>query len=289
VPPFTIAICTRNRPAQLRRALAAVGTGHFEVIVVDQGDEPVDGVGSGAPPVRLVRDDGRGLSRARNLATAQATTEWIVFVDDDCLLAPGFTSELPRVLAEYPEVAFVSPHVEPGAAPSPDHLPAAARPVPVERIRSGRWTRPNQVGFGVCMVVRRAVALRLGGWDERFGAGVAEFPASEDIDFNYRLLRAGERCLATPRLRCRHDEWRTPADTVQLYEGYAASWAGCAIKHLRTGDLMGGLWLWTTGAWSIVRLGLTAWRHRSSVRAGAAEAQVRGYLRGSAVAIRRRW
>ena len=115
------------------------------------------------------------------------------------------------------------------------------------------------------------------------------FPASDDVDFNYRLLRAGERCLATPRLRCRHDEWRTSEDTVRLYGGYASAWAGCAIKHLLTGDVLGGLWLWGAGAWSIMRLALSAGRHRSGVRAGAARAQVRGYLRGSVLAARRRW
>jgi GT2 family glycosyltransferase len=289
VPSFSVAICTRNRPQQLRRALASIDGDDVEIIVVDQGDQPVDGAVDLGPRVRRIHDAGRGLSRARNLAAGSATTDWLIFVDDDCLLAPGFIAELEAVVADHQDVSFISPHVDPGVAPSPDHLPAAARPVLAEQVRSGRWTRPNQVGFGVCMIVRRDVVAALGGWDERFGPGVAVFPASDDVDFNYRLLRAGERCLATPRLRCRHDEWRTADDTVRLYGGYAAAWAGFAVKHARTGDGLGGLWLWGVGLWSIVRLALGAARHGSVVRSAAARAQGRGYLRGTVEALRRRW
>ncbi len=284
-----MAICTRNRPEQLRRALGSLATSGIETIVVDQGDEPVDGLIEVGTGVRVLRDPGRGLSRARNLAAAHSDSEWLMFMDDDCLLSPEFMTRLQALIVEYPGVAFISPHVDPGVAPSPGHLPAAARPVLVEQLREGRWTRPNQIGFGVCMIVRRDVVAQLGGWDERFGPGIAAFPASDDVDFNYRLLRAGGRCLATPRLRCTHDEWRTSDDTVRLYGGYARAWAGFAIKHVRTGDLLGGLWLWGAGAWSIVRLALGAARHRSPVRASAARAQSRAYLGGTLLALRRRW
>ncbi len=95
--------------------------------------------------------------------------------------------------------------------------------------------------------------------------------------------------MATPELRCRHDEWRSPEDSIHLYGGYAAAWAGFAVKHLRTGDRLGGSWLWVIGAANIARLALSGIRHRSDVRRRAARAQGQAYLAGTALAARRRW
>jgi GT2 family glycosyltransferase len=139
------------------------------------------------------------------------------------------------------------------------------------------------------MAVRRDVAGRLGGWDERLGAGTPEFPAAEDMDFNYRLLRAGEAALVTPRMRAHHDQWRTHDETVRLYEGYARSWAAFAMKHVRTGDRRGGLWLWSIGVRSQTRMWASAVRHRSRLRARVGAAQTRGLLGGTLRGLARAW
>lgn len=291
---LTVAVCTRNRPRHLARtldALVAQTRQDFDVLVVDQSDEPDPALERTArlASLRVIQDPRRGLSRARNLAWASVDTKWIAFVDDDCLLAPDWVEQFAEVVTAHPHVDFVAGHVEPTNLAPGDGLAAAARPVGTERIRDGRWIRPNAIGFGVCMVVLRDAVVRLRGWDERMGAGVPELPAAEDVDFNYRLLRAGGTALATPRLRAAHDQWRTPGETVALYRGYGRSWAGFAMKHLRTGDVLGGLWLWLLGLESIVRLLAGGIRHRRRLRAVIAVLQLREYWRGTALGAARRW
>ena len=291
----TVAICTRDRPEQARAAVAALDAQSrqdFSVLVVDQSTRPDAALARRAvadPRLTVVPDAGRGLSRSRNLAWRAAETEWVAFVDDDCLLAPDWIEELHRAITAHPEVDFVTGHVGTGPEPSGDHVAAAARPVGTEQVVSGRWVAPARLGFGVCMVLRRSVVAALDGWDERFGAGVPEFPAGEDVDFNYRFLRGGGIGLATPRLQAVHDQWRTGDETVRLYRGYAVAGAAFPVKHLRTGDPLGGAWLWLSHSAEVVRLMLSAVRHRSRLRARIATAQIAGAAEGTARALARRW
>lgn len=288
---LTVVICTRNRSEQLAETLACLQAQtcrEFEILVVDQSDAP-DPRPSDEARLRILRDEQRGLSRARNLALATTRSEWIAFIDDDCHVEPDWAAELTVAIARHPQVDFITGHVDEGDAPEGDHVAAAARPVSVERVIRGRWTSPEKLGYGVMMVVRRRTAERLGGWDERMGAGTSPFPAAEDLDFAFRLLRAGGCALTTPSIRGRHQQWRTPAQTVELYRGYARSDAAFAVKHLRTGDVLGGLWIGVRSVQEILRLFASAVRHRSALRLRVALARSRGFAAGGISALRRAW
>lgn len=290
-----MAVCTRDRPQLAERTLRALlDQDHdgFPVLVVDQsakGGRGVAGIAEAGGRVTVVRDRGRGLSRARNVAWRRLDADWIVFVDDDCIVEPGWAAALHEELAAHPDADFVSGHVGAGGAPGGDYRPVTTYPVDRPRRRAGAWTRPYLIGFGVCMAVRRSAIERLGGWDERLGAGVPDFPASEDMDFNYRLLRAGGVAYSTPRVRSSHHQWRRKDELPPLWRGYMAAWAAFSVKHLRTGDVAGGLWLWTVGLVDTARVFVGAFRRRSRLSWHIAVARLCGYLAGTRKALARRW
>ena len=294
---FTVVICTRDRPDHVLATLDALDAQTeraHRTLIVDQSARPHDALAArvdGDELVELLLDDGRGLSRARNLAWARVTTPWVVYLDDDCRPEPTWEVELSHVLREHDDVGFVSGHVSGEARPAGgDYLEVTAFPVHDEQVRAGRWTRPWLIGFGVCMAVRRTDIEQLGGWDERLGVGSEQgFPAGEDMDFNYRFLRAGGRALATPRVRASHEQWRSTAELAPLYERYMAGWCGFAMKHLRSGDPLGGLWLWSLGLLDLSRMTASALRRRSTFRAAVARAKLRGLVRGTWQGVRFPW
>src|ERR671913_1812143 len=87
----------------------------FEVIVVDDGStddtkEVASAYALEDSKVRLVRQQNRGLAGARNRGLAEASGEYVVFLDsDDRLLGEALEVGV-RELEFHPECAFVSGH-----------------------------------------------------------------------------------------------------------------------------------------------------------------------------------
>jgi GT2 family glycosyltransferase len=293
--PFTVVVCTRDRAALLSGTLDALlgqAGSAFPVLVVDQSDQPDAALArraAGEPRLELVADGGQGLSRARNIGSRRAASEWVAFVDDDCVPEPGWAQRLAIVLTSAPEgVEIVSGHVD-APVPEADYVPASAFGVERSALVRGRFRHPGRAGFGVCMAVRRTAIERLGGWDERLGPGVPRFPAADDMDFNYRLLRSGGVALLTPEVRSRHLQWRTPGELGPLYRGYLRAWSGFAMKQLRGGDVAGGLWLWTIGLVDFLDMLASALGRRSRLRLRLALAKLRGLAEGTVAGLRTRW
>jgi GT2 family glycosyltransferase len=293
---FVVVICTRDRPQHLCNALVALDAQtrrDFGIVVVDQSQQHDEHLALRAardPRLTVMRDSGRGLSRARNLAWRATRNEWVVYMDDDCLPEPDWAQRLGEAFAEHPDVVFVSGEVL-GRNPGPgvEGLEYSVFRVDQPELLEGRWVWPQRLGFGVCHAVRRSMIEKVGGWDERLGPGAPDFPASDDMDFNFRVLRAGGIAYVTPRVRSHHDQWRSGGGTVTLFEGYMASWAGFAVKTMRSGDLLSGLWLWGFGVADIVRMVASATKHRSRFRLRVAAAKARGLQRGTRAAVARRW
>jgi GT2 family glycosyltransferase len=290
---LSVAVCTRNRSHQLHAALDdLLSAGDFPVVVVDQSDvEDARLLERARSDDRLtvVTDHGRGLSRARNLAVRATAGSWIAFVDDDCRVERDWAAELVAFLRSHPDADFVSGSVLEGEHGEDEYLPVTTSPVDRERRIEGRWVRPWELGFGVCMAVRRTTVDRLGGWDERLGPGVPDFPAADDMDFNWRLLRSGGVAYLTPRVRAVHEQWRSREQLGPLYRGYMRAWTGFSMKHLRRRDVAGGIWLWLLGAQDAVRMLASAARRRSRFRLVIAVYKLEGLAVGTVKGALRRW
>lgn len=292
---LVIAVCTRNRAEQLHdtldRLLALDGP-PVPMLVVDQsdhGDRRLAGRAAADPRLDILRDGGRGLSRARNLAVGATQEAWIVFVDDDCRLEADWACGLVELVQRHPDADFVSGQVLATRRDDADYLAVTTFEVDRERRIAGARVRPWEIGFGVCMAVRRAAIERLDGWDERLGPGAPDFPAADDMDFNWRLLRSGGVAYVTPRLRAFHEQWRSPRELGPLYAGYMSAWMGFSMKHLRGGELRDGIWLWSLGLRDMVRMFASAGRRRSRLRLYVALHKLRGLVSGTAKGALRRW
>jgi GT2 family glycosyltransferase len=290
---FAVALATRNRPAAIMGVLDTLERqrGSFEVVIVDQSDPPdteLEARVSASPRLHLVRDEGVGLARARNVGWRSTGATWIAFLDDDTPPDPDWAEHLREELEADPDADMVSGTVELRGAADGDYGGLGAFVVEEPQVVSGRWTRPWRVAGGIA-TIRRSTIERLGGWDERFGAGSPDFPASEDMDFNYRLTRSGGSVYLTPRVRVGHEQWRAGHQVLEVYAAYNRAWGGIVVKQLRTGDPLGAAMLTAgrlRGIWKIVK---SAARGRSSARLGLARAELAGFLRGARTALRRSW
>jgi histidinol-phosphate phosphatase family protein len=153
----------------------------FDVVIPTAGRpslEPLLERLAGLPGrVIVVRDDGRrGPAAARNRGWRQSQADWVVFLDDDVLPAPGWLDRLAEDLRRPVDGSQGRIVVPP---------PAARRPTDWERnvagLEDARWATAD-------MAVRRAALAAVGGFDERFPRAYRE-----DADLALRLLDAGFR------------------------------------------------------------------------------------------------
>jgi glycosyltransferase involved in cell wall biosynthesis len=221
-PKISIVVATYNRPdalALVLRALAAQRAGNFEVLVADDGSGPetaavVARLAPGLPyPCRHIwqRDDGFRLAMVRNRATVEATGDYLIFLDGDCLPLPDFVTQHRRMAVPGWFVTGNRIQLSQGLTHRTieaslalwnwsrlDWIRARLRDdinllVPLLRMRNRSRPKPDWVGAQGCNIaVWRADYLAVNGFDEAFfGWGY------EDSDFVHRLIVSGCRRRAT--------------------------------------------------------------------------------------------
>ena len=149
---FSVVIPLYNKAryvASAVRSVLAQTLPPHEVIVVDDGSTDhgafvVEAIED--PRVRLVRQDNAGVSRARNNGIAQATGDWIAFLDADDWYHPEMLSALAQAHQACPEADLLGagfrtvPHLF-GADPEPWPVTEAFFEVEVVDDLRQRWMR----------------------------------------------------------------------------------------------------------------------------------------------------
>jgi succinoglycan biosynthesis protein ExoM len=134
-PHITVCICTYKRPDMLKRALEALrdldsrdlesdGQFTYSIVVVDndraESGRAVAEAFAASSPVKLkyCPEPQPGIARARNCAVANATGEFLAFIDDDEFANPGWLRNLLETQRKYQSdgvLAPVDPYFDAGA------------------------------------------------------------------------------------------------------------------------------------------------------------------------------
>lgn len=252
---LSVVICTQDRADSLSRCLASLAAQRQapgEIVVVDNS-----ATGSAAatcrafPQVRYVHEPRPGLSVARNRGLSEVRRDLVAFTDDDVELHPGWTGALVAAF-DAAEVDAVTGVVLPAVLDTPaqnafEHQLGGFTQHFVPILFDGRFFDETlaagpqvwRIGAGANMAFRRSVFDRVGGFDERLGAGAAG--CSEDSEIWYRILAAGGACLYDPRAVVFHHhraDWGGLRRQVRAYiRGHVAALVVQADRHGHQGNL----------------------------------------------------
>jgi len=155
-----------------------------EIIVVDDGstDDSAAIASRLDSRIQVIRQPNRGESAARNVGLKAATSDYVLFLDADDLLAPDAIRRVAAAVAGAPDAVAVMGTSSFGDSPE---TPLQHWPTP-----STFFPTIIQTNFGPphCFFTPRALAVAIGGFAE-------DLHKSEDWDFWARIALAGARLV----------------------------------------------------------------------------------------------
>jgi hypothetical protein len=168
---------------QLTACLARQTFRNFETIVIDDGstDSATQAkLASLGPDIRVVHQENRGLSAARNTGFLEARAELVMILDCDDQLEPTYLQETFDVLESAPaEVGFAFTY---------GRMVGALHGIDRKYFNEFDELFKNVLGYS--MLIRKAAWRKAGGYDVNMCDGY------EDWEFNIRLIAAGYRGIA---------------------------------------------------------------------------------------------
>lgn len=257
LPPATVAVCTRDRPDDLRRclhALIAHVDPRHELLVVDNApssDAARRVVAACGDRVRYETATRPGLNRARNHALRTARHDIVAFIDDDAVAAPGWLTHLLRPFA-VPLVQCVTGLTLPLVLDTPAQI-WFERYAPFARGLDARVydfetlapLHAGKAGAGVNMALRRSVLDHIGPFDEALDAGTPTLSGG-DTDMFIRILAAGYRIVYEPAALSRHHHRATWSALRHVLFGYGVGSYAVLSHHLlrREPAALQVMWQW---------------------------------------------
>ena len=285
VSTVSILLCTRNRAAFLRETLASLAGVDVppgilcELLVVDNAstDDTAQVAQQAALPfpVRVVREERRGLSHARNAGMAAARGDIFLWTDDDLRFPPHWIEGMTRpILSGAADVVA-------GGVRIPAHL---TRPwlVPghVGRLASTETIDPDnpEEMVGANMAFGRHVLEKVPAFDPELGAGA--LGQGEETLFAWQVREAGFRLAAALDVAVEHH-----------FDPERITRAGLLDAAAKTGRTLGYLlWHWQHERprfphlrLFVCRVGLAAWRLTHPPRPDRADLGETDWLRRAAL------
>ena len=217
VPAISVVVPTFNRCAILRKTLLALASQtlppeQFEVVVADDGssDDTLVMLGGFRAPfaLRVLRQPHGGANAARNLAIGAARGEIVLVTGDDMIPEPGFLEAHLRFHRTHPSeldavLGFIDWSPEITVTPFMRHIvsPEGAQQFAFHLLRDAspdfRFFYTSNVSVKRSLLARQPMLF-----DPDF-----TYPAFDDTELGYRLVRQGMRIHFEPRaVTCHHHQ-----------------------------------------------------------------------------------
>jgi len=183
---FSVIIPTCNRNALLRKCLNLLAPGNqmvmgfdYEVIVSDDSSNDISKllIEEKYNWVKWTQGPKRGPAANRNNGAKYAKGEWLIFIDDDCLPDLYLIDQFYKAITDNKSIEVFE-----GCIKADRECRSFIEESPINETGGYLWS---------CnFMINNNLFKNMQGFDEGF-----PFPAMEDVELNYRLLKAGKEIL----------------------------------------------------------------------------------------------
>jgi glycosyltransferase involved in cell wall biosynthesis len=225
-PRISVVICAYNAERTIRPCLESLRTlryPNYEVIVVNDGstDQTLQ-IAQEFSEVRIIAQENRGLSAARNVGSAAAAAEIIAFTDSDCVVDPDWLTYLALTFTTGGFVAVGGPNLPPPEDSRTAACVASSPGGPTHVLLNDEVAEHIP---GCNMAFRKDVLDKVGGFDPVFRA------AGDDVDLCWRLQNEGHVIGFSAAALVWHFRRNTVTAYLKQQMGYGAAEALLYFKH----------------------------------------------------------
>ncbi|MGE5529467.1 MAG: glycosyltransferase [Patescibacteria group bacterium] len=246
---FTLIICSYNGEQRLAKAVEGVlgqegyASRVARLVLVDNnstdGTEAVmRAYAKSRPEAVYVKETAQGLAYARLAGLRHVETEWLVYLDDDNIMAPTWLTEAAGFIASHPRLGALNGAVIPRLDFTPGSLQTAllrryykyltCTHLARRDIDPARTRHPLGWMFGAGLLLRAEPVKELAreGWLRNVGRRGADLYCGDDVELCAYVKRRGYELLYHPGMVMEHligPERLTRDYLSRLYAGYVES------------------------------------------------------------------
>src|SRR5262245_18321778 len=233
-PKMSVVICAYNAERTMQaclESLRALRYPSYEIIVVNDGspDHTLE-IAQQFPQARIISQENKGLSAARNVGIEAATGDIVAFTDSDCVVDPDWLTYLAYTFREGGYVAVGGPNLPPPEESRTAACVAASPGGPTHVLLNDEVAEHIP---GCNMAFRKDVLQAIGGFDPVFRA------AGDDVDLCWRLQNQGHVIGFSPAAMVWHFRRNTVKAYLKQQMGYGAAEALLYFKHPYRFNLLG--------------------------------------------------
>jgi len=225
-PKISVVVCAYNAESTMDACLASLqGLRYpaYEIVVVNDGSRDRTGqIADSYEGVRVIHQENRGLSAARNVGIASARGEIVAFTDSDCVADPDWLYYLAATFISSGLPAVGGPNLPPPEDSFVASCVAASPGGPLHVLLDDEEAEHIP---GCNMAFRREVLEEINGFDPIFRS------AGDDVDLCWRIQERGHRIGFSPAAMV----WHFRRNTVQAYigqqRGYGKAEALLYFRH----------------------------------------------------------
>lgn len=211
---FSLIIPTKDRNHILQKSVDCLKKvnhlSDLEIFIINDSEQPVNIDFSAFPvKVEVLRNPGKGVASARNFGISKATSDWLVFMDDDMMVQPGTFDRIINLEKDsclninwvYPDFILSrsdrSPFIRYLKKYRFDSMEGWSNDPAWDREKLFRVNGVNSA----FLVINKDTLLRAGAYNAKF-----PFAGFEDHDLSERLAEAGVKMYVDPTNMIFHNE-----------------------------------------------------------------------------------
>lgn len=193
-PVLSLVTGTRNRPSDFRRLVDSIEANtpmEWELVVSDASDTPIENESVATdqtwPRIKIIPERPRlGCTAGYNRAFRKARGEFVLWLNDDCEVMPGYAEHAIRFMEQHPEIGIGALYYADAGTRETFHV--------------------NRCAFGMLYanfgILRRELGNQVGWFDEELTM------YGNDNSLTYRVLIAGKGVAGIAEARIFHHSTR---------------------------------------------------------------------------------